>query len=48
MESGLKIHRIRHMHNQLRSPNKQAGLPDVFFKPKSQIWVNFGGSCNGR
>jgi hypothetical protein len=25
------------------------GLPDgIFFKPKIPIWVNFGGSCNGR
>jgi hypothetical protein len=26
-----------------------AGLPDgtYVFKPKIQIWVNFGGSCNG-
>jgi hypothetical protein len=28
--------------------NHRAGLPDVFFKPKILIWVNFGGSCNGR
>jgi hypothetical protein len=27
----------------------QPGLPDGFvFKQKIQIWVNFGGSCNGR
>jgi hypothetical protein len=27
-----------------------AGLPDgiCIFKPKIQIWVNFGGSCSGR
>jgi hypothetical protein len=24
------------------------GLLDGFFKPKIQIWVNFGGSCTGR
>jgi hypothetical protein len=25
------------------------GLPDgLFSNPKNQIWVNFGGSCNGR
>jgi hypothetical protein len=25
------------------------GLPDgIFFKPKIPIWVNLGGSCNGR
>jgi hypothetical protein len=23
-------------------------LPDGFFKPKIPIWVNFGGSCNGK
>jgi hypothetical protein len=28
----------------------QAGLPDGLhiFKPKTSIWVNFGGSCNGK
>jgi hypothetical protein len=26
-----------------------AGLPDgLFFKPKIQIWVNFGGPWNGK
>jgi hypothetical protein len=27
-----------------------AGLPDgrYVFKPKIQVWVNFGGSCDGR
>jgi hypothetical protein len=26
-----------------------AGLPDgMFFKPKVPIWVNFGGSCDGK
>jgi hypothetical protein len=23
-----------------------AGLPDGFFKPKIQVWVNFGGPWN--
>jgi hypothetical protein len=28
---------------------REEGLPDIiFFKPKIPIWVNFGGSCNGR
>jgi hypothetical protein len=28
----------------------ETGLPDgiYIFKPKMPIWVNFGGSCNGR
>jgi hypothetical protein len=41
---------------QARRPLKQARRFDqgtraarwFVFKPKIQIWVNFGGSCNGR
>jgi hypothetical protein len=35
--------------NLPRLESAKSGLPDgILFKPKIQIWVNFGGSCNGR
>jgi hypothetical protein len=33
----------------LQGCQTESGLPDgIFFKPKIQIWVNFGGPLNGK
>jgi hypothetical protein len=35
-------------HKSNTSVHYRTGLPDGFFKPIIPIWVNFGGTCNGR